>query len=496
MNTRATPLRLLRPVDPGRDHIRGGDPAADDVPTLVLYGDYLCPYCRSLRHVLLRLRDTMGGRWTYVFRHFPNERAHPGAEFMSRAAEAAGQQGRFWDMHDALYEHDPAMTEADVFDMARSLGLDMDRFARDLDSEATCARVAEDLADGRRNGVTGTPTIFIDDVVYDGAWDFYSMLEALEQPVAAKVKRTAREFANLPASAGLVLLLGAAAALICVNSPLAPYYQAIMAAPFGIDLPGGALSLSLGEWCSEGLMAIFFLLVGLEIRREMTTGALTDRRAAALPILAAMGGVLAPALIYLSINRGPTAAGWSVPTATDIAFALGLLALLGRRAPVSLRVFIAALAVVDDILSMLILAVFFPRQFEAGWLAAAALTVGLMFALNRARVYAGWPYLVAAAGLWFSLHAAGVDAALAGVVLAAFLPTRPAPAAEPLLAQAANALSALQHAETEARAAGPQSRSIDQEPIWAWASRNLSAASERLLSPAERAEQGVAPWAA
>ena len=436
MSVPANALRLQRPVDPGRDHVRGGDPTDSDIATLVLYGDYLCPYCRSLRHVLARLRQAMGERGAYVFRHYPNERAHPGAEFMSRAAEAAGRQDRFWQMHDALYDHDPSMTQAEVFDIARSLGLDMDRFARDLDSPQTRARIAEDIADGRRNGVTGTPTIFIEDLLYDGAWDFYSMLEALEQPVAARVKRTAREFANLPASAGLVLLLGAAAALICVNSPLAPYYWAVMGAPFGIDLPGGALSLTVGEWCSDGLMAVFFLLVGLEIRREMTTGALTDRRAAVLPILAAVGGVLTPALIYLAINRGPTAPGWSVPTATDIAFALGLLALMGRRAPVSLRVFIAALAVVDDILSMLTLAIFYPRQFEAGWLTASALAVALMFGLNRARVYAGWPYLIAAAGLWFSLHAAGVDAALAGVVLAAFLPTRPAPAAEPLLAQA------------------------------------------------------------
>jgi len=492
----AAPLRLQRQVDPMRDHVRGGDPTDDDVAVLVLYGDYLCPYCRSLSHVLKRLRQAMGDRGAYVFRHYPNERAHPGAEFMSRAAEAAGRQDHFWQMHDALYQHPPSMSQEEVFDIARSLGLDMDRFARDLDSQETGERIAEDIADGRRNGVTGTPTIFIHDVAYDGAWDFYSMLEAMEQPVAARVKRTAREFANLPASAGLVLLLGAAAALICVNSPLEPYYRAIMGAPFGIDLPGGALSLTLGEWCSEGLMAIFFLLVGLEIRREMTTGALADRRAAVLPILAAIGGVLTPAAIYLAINRGPTAVGWSVPTATDIAFTLGILALMGRRAPVSLRVFIAALAVVDDLLSMLTLAIFYPRQFEAGWLAASALAVILMFALNRSRVYAGWPYLVVAVGLWFSLHAAGVDAALAGVVLAAFLPTRPAPSAGALLAQAATALSALEHAEKEAREAGADGPHVDQEPIWTWASRNLSAASERLLSPAERAEQGVAPWAA
>ena len=495
MSGPAAHLRLLRPADPARDHVRGGDPVGDGVVTLVLYGDYLCPYCRRLRRVLTRLREAMGDRLAYVFRHFPNERAHPGAEFMSRAAEAAGKQGRFWAMHDALYDHEPSMSQAEVFDIARSLGLDMDRFARDLDSDETRARIAEDLADGRRNGVAGTPTIFIDDVRYDGAWDFYSMLEALEQPVAVRVKRTARDFASLPASGGLVLLIGAVAALVCVNTPLAPYYQAVMGAPFGIDLPRGGLSLTLGEWCSDGLMSIFFLLVGLEIRREMTTGALTDRRAAVMPILAAFGGVLAPALIYLAINHGPTAAGWSVPTATDVAFALGLLALTGRRAPAGLRVFIAALAVVDDILSMVILAVVYPRAFEAGWLAASVVAIAAMYGLNRARVYVGWPYLVAAAVLWFSLFAAGVDAALAGVVLAAFLPTRPAPAAGPLLAQAATALAALETAEKEAEAAVPR-RNIEQAPVWAWASRNLSAASERLLSPAERAERGVAPWAA
>ena len=128
--TAGTPLKLLRPVDPGRDHVRGGDPSDSDVVTLVLYGDYLCPYCRSLRHVLARLRQSMGERGAYVFRHYPNEHAHPGAEFMSRAAEAAGRQDRFWDMHDALYDHDPSMTQAEVFDIARSLAADRLRLAQ------------------------------------------------------------------------------------------------------------------------------------------------------------------------------------------------------------------------------------------------------------------------------------------------------------------------------------------------------------------------------
>jgi NhaA family Na+:H+ antiporter len=228
----------------------------------------------------------------------------------------------------------------------------------------------------------------------------------------------------------------------------------------------------------------------------MTVGSLADWRAALLPVIAAVGGVLMPTAIYLALNRGPTAPGWSVPTATDVAFALGILALLGERVPVGLRVFVAALAVVDDILSMLTLAIFYPHAFEAAWLLAAAGATAALFALNRGRVYAGWPYAVVTVVLWLSLHAAGVHAALAGVLLAAFLPTRPAPAAGPLLAQAATALAALEHAESEADAAGGEKRRIEQEPIWDWASRNLSAASDRLLSPADRVERAVAPWSA
>jgi NhaA family Na+:H+ antiporter len=259
--------------------------------------------------------------------------------------------------------------------------------------------------------------------------------------------------------------------------------------------------MSVGDWCSEGLLTVFFLLVGLEIRREMTAGALTDWRVAVLPVLCAVGGTLGPAAIYLALNPGPTAPGWSAATSTGIAFALGILALLGRRAPTGLKVFVAALAVVDDIISMLILAIFYPQDFHALWLVPAAAAVGLMAALNRGRIYAGWPYLVATVALWLTLHAAGVNAALAGVVLAIFIPTRPAPAAGPLLAQAATALAALEHAQSEARAQGEHSvggetAAVEQAPIWDWASRNLSAASARLLSPADRVERAVSPWAA
>src|SRR5262249_2516492 len=349
------------------DHLRGGQPGKD-VVTVVLYGDFLCPYCRRLRPIFIRLRQALGQNLAFAFRHFFNETNHPGATFMARAAEAAGKQGRFWEMYDRFYTQEKPLTEQDARNHAREIGLDMARFEQDVASAETARHVDDDLAEGRANGVTGTPTLFVDGLRYDGAWDFYSMLEAMERPVGAQVQRTARVFASLPASGGLTLILGAAAGLIFANSPLAPWYHSLMGSSFVIGPPGSTLSLTVGDWMSEGLLAFFFLLVGLEIRREMTVGSLADIRAALLPIVAAVGGVVAPAAIYLAINRGPTAPGWAIPTCTDIAFALGVLALFGPRIPAGLRVFVAALAVVDDILSLATLAIFYPQAFSVIWL--------------------------------------------------------------------------------------------------------------------------------
>jgi NhaA family Na+:H+ antiporter len=318
------------------------------------------------------------------------------------------------------------------------------------------------------------------------------MLEELERPVAARLTRSARAFASLPASAGLVLLIAAALALVCANSPLRPYYDALIETSFSIG-PSGKLSMTLAEWCSEGLLSIFFLLVGLEIRREATAGALAERKAVTLPIVAAFGGVLVPAAIYLALNHGPAAHGWAIPTATDIAFTLGILAVLGTRIPPGLRVFVAALAVVDDVLSVLTLAIFYAHGFEAGWLLVGGAAAVLLFLLNRWRVYGIWPYVLVTCVLWVAFHSAGIHGALAGIVLAFVLPTQPAPEVGPLLAQAATALAALEHAESELKGTGETVR-LAQEPIWDWASRNLSAAGERLLSPADRVERAVAPW--
>ncbi len=493
MSAEPDKLRLLRPIDPRRDRTRGGKARTRRVE-VALYGDFLCPYCRRLRDVLQRLRQALKERLAFTYRYFPNERAHPGAELMSLGAEAAARQGRFWEMYDALYLREPPLNRRILLEIAASVGLDMERFERDLGDPTVRARVEEDLADGRRNGVTATPTIFVDGLRYDGAWDFYSMLEALERPVGARFERTARVFANLPSSAGLVLLLATAAALICANSSLAPAYEQFVNAQFSIGLPPAVLSMSIAEWCSEGLLAIFFLILGLEIRRQKTAGSLADWRAAVAPVLAAVGGVIAPAAVYLAINPRATAGGWPVPIDTGIVFTLALLAVFGARASTGLKVFVTTYGVVCDILSIVVLVLFYPHAIHIEWLVASAAAIAVMVVLNRWHVYATWPYLVATVALWLSLHLAGVSGAISGIAFAVLLPPRPVPKAAPLLAQAATALAELEHAEHELERAGDERRRLEQEPVWDWASRNLSAAAERLLSPAERVEQAAAPW--
>lgn len=494
----AAALRLRYPVDPSRDHVRGGSGA--DRVSMVIYADYRCPYCRGLRPVLVELREALGDRFEYVYRHFPNERIHPGATMLARLVEAGDRQGRFWELHDWAYTQAAPPSKHDAYEFAASLGMDMEKFRADLEGDEVRERVEEDIAQGRANGVRGTPTVFIDGQRYDDSWEFHALLEALERPLAARVRRSARAFASLPASGGFVLIIAAVAALLLANSPLAPWYRAFVNAEFIIGPAGHALALTVGEWASEGMLAIFFLLVGLEIRRELSVGSLADRRNAVLPIVGAIGGVLMPALVYLLVNRGPTSVGWSIPTATDVAFTLGILALLGNRIPAVVRVSIAALAVVDDVASVVTLAVFYAHGFALSWFVAAVGVSAALFALNRWRVYRAWPYAVLTIVLGLCLHSAGIHAALCGVVLAMLLPGRPTPAAGPLLAQTANALTFLEEAErasAESRGEGEgEGEGGNREHVWEWASRNLSAAADRLLSPAERIERAVAPWTA
>ncbi len=218
------------------------------------------------------------------------------------------------------------------------------------------------------------------------------------------------------AAGGLVLMGAAVLALVVANSPLAPLYFDLFSAKLG--------PLSARHWINDGLMAVFFLLVGLEIKREAIDGELATWPQRVLPGIAAFGGMLVPALIYIAFNRGDAATlrGWAIPTATDIAFALGVLSLLGRRVPLSLKVFLTALAIIDDLGAVLIIAVFYTSELSLPYLAAAALVLGALVLFNRFCVTTLWAYLLPGALLWFCVLNSGVHATLAGVALALAIP--------------------------------------------------------------------------
>lgn len=229
-----------------------------------------------------------------------------------------------------------------------------------------------------------------------------------------------RRFLEAQSSAGIVLMGAAALALFIANSPLGPGHDAMLHSYIG--------PLSLGHWINDGLMAVFFLLVGLEIKREVIDGQLSTWSRRILPGIAAAGGMIVPALLYLALNRGPTAAGWAIPAATDIAFALGVIALLGNRVPGSLRVFLAALAIIDDLGAVIIIAAFYTADLSLPDLAGASIALAVLIALNRFGVRRLTPYLLIGLVLWVLVLRSGIHATLAGVMLAMTIPMDKTPA--------------------------------------------------------------------
>jgi NhaA family Na+:H+ antiporter len=237
-----------------------------------------------------------------------------------------------------------------------------------------------------------------------------------------RIRTVFRAFLANQAAGGLLLMAAAFLALLVANSPLAPVY-------FGV-LETYVAGLSILHWINDALMAVFFLLVGLEIKREMLDGQLSTWPRRALPGIAAAGGMAAPALIYVAVNWSTpeTLRGWAIPAATDIAFALGILTLLGSRVPVSLKIFLAALAILDDLGAVVIIALFYTSELSIQMLGAAFLTLGVLALLNRRNVQQITPYLVLGAVLWFFVLRSGVHATLAGVMLACTIPLRRTPA--------------------------------------------------------------------
>ncbi len=232
-----------------------------------------------------------------------------------------------------------------------------------------------------------------------------------------------RMFAH-EAAGGVVLILAAVAALLVANSPLDAWYQVALQSPLSITLGGSGLTKPLILWINDGLMAVFFFLIGLELKREVLEGKLRRPSDIVLPGLAAVGGMVVPALVYLAFNAGGTVQGWAIPTATDIAFALGVLALVGKGLPPGLKVFLLTLAILDDLGAILIIAIFYTDHLNLTYLGLALIPMAGLLALNRGKAARIAPALLLGTILWVLVLKSGVHATLAGVVTASFIPLK------------------------------------------------------------------------
>jgi Na+:H+ antiporter, NhaA family len=255
-------------------------------------------------------------------------------------------------------------------------------------------------------------------------------------------------FIHSEVAGSVILLVCTVAALLWANSPWADAYHHLAHTKMSVTVGASVFALSLQHWVNDGLMVVFFFVVGLEIKRELSVGHLASVRRATLPVAAAVGGMVLPALLYASLNAGgPGAAGWGVPMATDIAFALGIMALLGSRVPLALKVFLTALAIADDLGSVLVIAVFYTERIRWEALAVGLMLLVLIGLMIRRDVRLPIVYGVLSIGVWLAVFTSGIHATVAGILLAMLVPVRPRLTASEFLARASAELDALRGSE-------------------------------------------------
>jgi NhaA family Na+:H+ antiporter len=476
----AAPDPLSPAVDPARDHVLG---PPDAEMTLVEYGSYACPRCHVVHEVVERLRNRFGDRMRYVFRHLPIAGSAVAVRAGELAEYAAETSGQFWEAHDRLMVRGPGLTDRDLEQVARELGLP-DVAGHQGALGAAQARVREDAESARTGGVRVTPAFFINGRRYSGPWDESSLADAMLGSLGHRVQSAALEFVRWGPASGLLLALATLVALLLSNSPVRSPFQAIWDTRVGLHWGPSALVLSLLDWVNHGLLTVFFVVVGLEIKREFTVGHLASIRSGALPVIAAFGGILLPAVIYATIAPPGLRHGWGIPIGTDTAFAVALIVLLGARVPVELRVFLTAAVIIDDIVAILVIALFYSGAIDLRYLAAGAAVTALLVGLNRARIHRLLPYAMLGVLLWFLLHESGLHATLAGVILAVLIPSRPPANLRALLAQASTVI------HLEDRHTGEAMRTGPSEPVL----RALDTIHRRIEAPADRALRTVEPW--
>ena len=297
------------------------------------------------------------------------------------------------------------------------------------------------------------------------------------------------QFTHSSTKAAGAMLLAAVVALIVANTGAYEAFLDFWHTEVGVFFGDGFAGMSLGHVINDIFMAIFFLLVGLEVKYELTVGELTNIRQALLPIVAAVGGVLAPIGIYLAFNatNPETAHGWGVPTATDIAFALGILALLGNRVPNGVRVFLSTLAVADDIIAILVIAIFYGHSPSLPWLAVAAVVLFVLVLMNRNHIYSLIPYLLVGAVLWYCVYMSGVHATIAGVLLAFTIPSGSRVNIKSFLTWSGDKVR-------EARSAYQPETPVIAQGGYIETVQDLSRVARQVVPPATRLEHKLYPW--
>jgi Na+:H+ antiporter, NhaA family len=289
-------------------------------------------------------------------------------------------------------------------------------------------------------------------------------------------------FAEMEASGGILLLVATVIALVWANSPWEHSYHAIWEKEVTAGLGRTVLTWSRHLWVNDGLMSIFFFMVGLEIKRELLIGELSSFKRAAFPFMAALGGCVLPAALYLAINHGtPEANAWGIPMATDIAFALGVLALLGSRVPVSLKLFVAALAIADDIIAVLVIAIFYTAHLSFFYLALGAVGLGFSYAANKVGIRNPWVYVFLGVLVWFAVMQSGVHATIAGVLLAFTIPCNSSTDKPGFVAKMQRLVECFEGAERDSTEAQGALHAMELE-------------CAKMESPLQRIEHALHPW--
>lgn len=474
--THSRPTKLDPPVNADRDHILG-NPEAE--LTLVEYGNYTRSSCHAAHEVIADLRDRFGQRMRYVFRHRPGE-----SEAARRAAELAEYayltKGEFWPIHDALMKQGTAFTLDDLESIAKDFELPA------ISDERAQIKVREDAESAHDSGVLMTPTFFINGQRYEGPWDENALADAMLGTLGHRVQTAALNLVRWGPSAGLLLLFMSVLAVILANSFVGEPFTSFWSSVIGLRVGSGTLALPLLNWINDGLLAIFFLVVGLEIKREFTIGRLSTLRTGSLPVIAAFGGIALPVFIYrLIAPPGPLAEGWAVPIATDTAFAVAIIVLLGARVPVELRVFLTAAVIIDDLVAIGVIAAFYTETLHLNYLLGSAGVTLLLVLMNRWGIYHPLPYVLLGILLWVCLHGAGLHATLAGVILALATPALPPAKLHVLMAQA----EAILRAETARNGEGLMKHGLSEPSM-----RALDAIHDRIESPTDKLLRTVEPW--